>query len=467
MNGAGKDNVSISQTNDVNSTGGNSGLKKVMSFPMVILTIINMVIGSGIFFKAQGVFTITGGAPGIGIAAWIAAGLLSLLGGLTVAELAGAIPKTGGMVTWLEEIFGKRVGFLTGWVEAVVFWPANIGALGSVFAVQMANLFGWGGNVLPIVAIVVILFLMFMNCLGAKVGGWIGSVMTIAKTVPIILIIIFAFTSTEGDVGHLTPFVNTELGSPVTIFGAAVLSCMYSYDGWMHTGNVAGEMKNPSRDLPKAIALGLSAVLVIYAIINIAYVYVIPAAELAQTPTPAADVAAKIFGSAIGAKIVTVGIIISVFGTLNSNIMMAIRIPYVMGVQNKLPGSKYFSKLHPKYRTPIYSAVFITVITIIMTLSGSYNTLTDMCMFTIWIFYSLTFIGVIIFRKKHPEIKRTYKVPGYPVLPILAFLGGAFVVIMTFFSQTILALIGTGITLLGLIIYELRKSVIKDVSIIE
>ena len=146
MNGAGKDNVSISQTNDVNSTGGNSGLKKVMSFPMVILTIINMVIGSGIFFKAQGVFTITGGAPGIGIAAWIAAGLLSLLGGLTVAELAGAIPKTGGMVTWLEEIFGKRVGFLTGWVEAVVFWPANIGALGSVFAVQMANLFGWGGK---------------------------------------------------------------------------------------------------------------------------------------------------------------------------------------------------------------------------------------------------------------------------------------------------------------------------------
>ena len=440
-------------------------LKKVMSFPMVILTIINMVIGSGIFFKAQGVFTITGGAPGIGIAAWIAAGVLTLIGGLTVAELAGCIPKTGGMVTWLEEIFGKRVGFLTGWVEAIIFWPANIGALGSVFAVQMANLFGWGEKVLPVIAISVSLFLMFMNCLGAKVGGWIGSIMTIAKTVPIVLIIVFAFLSPDANMGNLTPFTNADIGNPVAIFGAAVLSCMYSYDGWMHTGNVAGEMKNPSRDLPKAITLGLSAVLVIYAVINIAYVCIIPAAELAQTATPAADVAARLFGGVAGSKIVTVGIMISVFGTLNSNIMVAIRIPYVMGMKNKLPGSKYLSRLHPKYKTPIYSAVLTMLITIIMILSGSYNTLTDMCMFSIWIFYSLTFIGVIVFRKKHPEIKRTYKVPAYPLLPILGFLGGSFVVIMTFFSQTTLALIGTGVTLFGLIVFEMRKTKIADTLI--
>lgn len=352
-------------------TSGKSGLKKVLSFPMVVLIIINMVIGSGVFFKAQGVFTITKGTPGIGLAAWVAAGIISLLGGLTVAELAGAIPKTGGMVSWIEEIFGKQLGYLVGWVEAIVFWPANIGALGAVFAVQLVNLMGLPESHLGIVSAAAILFLVVMNCLGAKVGGWIGTIFTVAKMIPLIFIIILAFTYEGANPQNVVPLLPSE-GNAVSIFGAAVLSCMYSYDGWMHVGNVAGEMKNPAKDLPKAIVFGLSAVVVIYAVISV-----------------------------------------------------------------------------------------------VMALSGSYNTLTDMCMFTIWIFYSLTFLGVLKYRKDRPDIVRTYRVPGYPVIPVLAFAGGAFVVLMTLVTQTMLAVVGLGLTLLGLIVYHFRKDKIEDISVVE
>ena len=447
-------------------TSGKSGLKKVLSFPMVVLIIINMVIGSGVFFKAQGVFTITKGTPGIGLAAWVAAGIISLLGGLTVAELAGAIPKTGGMVSWIEEIFGKQLGYLVGWVEAIVFWPANIGALGAVFAVQLVNLMGLPESHLGIVSAAAILFLVVMNCLGAKVGGWIGTIFTVAKMIPLIFIIILAFTYEGANPQNVVPLLPSE-GNAVSIFGAAVLSCMYSYDGWMHVGNVAGEMKNPAKDLPKAIVFGLSAVVVIYAVINTAYVFIIPAPELALTATPAADVAGVILGNSIGTKLITIGILISVFGTLNSNIMMAIRIPYTMGLQNKLPGSSYLKKLHPTFRTPVYSGILIAVISVVMALSGSYNTLIDMCMFTIWIFYSLTFLGVIKYRKDRPDIVRTYRVPGYPVIPVLAFAGGAFVVLMTLVTQTMLAVVGLGLTLLGLIVYHFRKDKIEDISVVE
>lgn len=239
---------------------------------------------------------------------------------------------------------------------------------------------------------------------------------------------------------------------------------MYAYDGWIHVGNAAGEMKNPKKDLPKAIVLGLSIVILVYAVINIGYLLVIPADQLANTATPAADVAAKLMGGNMGAKLITVGILIAVFGTLNSNIMMGMRIPYAMGVQNKLPFSKQFAYLHPKYATPVVSGIFLLAVTSIMIISGSYNSLTDMCMFVIWIFYTIAFYGVIKLRRDEPDLKRPYKTPLYPLIPILAILGGLFVVIITVFTQPVNALIGVGLTLLGLPIYLSRKDKFKDLS---
>lgn len=441
----------------------NTQLKRSLGLSTVMLSVIGMVIGSGVFFKPQAVYTITGGAPGIGLLIWVFAGLITLFGGLTTAELAASIPKTGGLVSWVEKCFGQGLGYLLGWCESVVFWPANVGALGTIFSIQALKLIGVSDKYTIPFAIFMVFFLIVCNCLGANVGGMIGNVFTVAKLVPLAVIILMAFTSTQSSPENLTPFIQRG-DSFIAIFATGMLTCMYAYDGWIHVGNAAGEMKNPKKDLPKAIVLGLSIVILVYAVINIGYLLVIPADQLANTATPAADVVAKLMGGNMGAKLITVGILIAVFGTLNSNIMMGMRIPYAMGVQNKLPFSKQFAYLHPKYATPVVSGIFLLAVTSIMIISGSYNSLTDMCMFVIWIFYTIAFYGVIKLRRDEPDLKRPYKTPLYPLIPILAILGGLFVVIITVFTQPVNALIGVGLTLLGLPIYLSRKDKFKDLS---
>lgn len=439
-------------------------LKKELGLATAITTVVGMVIGSGIFFKPQSIYTSTG-APGIGMIAWIVAGLITIAGGLSTAELAASIPKTGGMVVWMEEAYGPKWGYLLGWVESVVFWPANIGALSIVFATQVVDLLGLGDSYITMIAIISLFFLVFMNCLGAKIGGMIGNIFTIGKIIPITVIIIMGLARGTGGVARLLPM--TAADHPVaTSLGAAMLACMFAYDGWIHVGNISGELKNPQKDLPKAIVMGLTICIVVYVMINVAYLFVLPASTLAVSKTPAADVCRALFGKN-GGNIVSIGIMVSIFGTLNSNIMCGMRIPYSMGVQNKLPGSKYFAYLHPKFATPIYSGIFTAILTSIMIMTGSFNSLTDMCIFVIWIFYVMAFLAVIRLRKTHPELERPYKVPLYPVIPILASIGGAYIIVSNLISQPINAGIGLALTLIGLPIYYARKSKFKDISAID
>lgn len=175
----------------------NTQLKRSLGLSTVMLSVIGMVIGSGVFFKPQAVYTITGGAPGIGLLIWVFAGLITLFGGLTTAELAASIPKTGGLVSWVEKCFGQGLGYLLGWCESVVFWPANVGALGTIFSIQALKLIGVSDKYTIPFAIFMVFFLIVCNCLGANVGGMIGNVFTVAKLVPLAVIILMAFTSTQ------------------------------------------------------------------------------------------------------------------------------------------------------------------------------------------------------------------------------------------------------------------------------
>lgn len=433
-------------------------LKKELGFYSSIAVVIGMVIGSGVFFKPQALYTETG-APGLGMIAWILAGVITMAGGLTTAELAASITKTSGMVVWLEEAFGQMWSFLLGWVETIVFFPANIAAISIVFATQVASLLNIGDSYVPLIAIIATVFLIIMNSLGAKTGGIIQTVFTVAKLVPIAIIILFGLAKGGGGMVRLLPV--TAAGHPVvSSLGAALLSCMFAYDGWIHVGNISGELKNPKKDLPKAIIGGLLVCIIAYVLINTAYLFVLPASTLANSKTPAADVVTVLFGN-MGGKFITVGILISVFGALNGNILTGMRIPYAMGVENKLPGSKWLAALHPKYCTPINAGILEGVVTIIMILLGTFNQLTDMCIFVIWIFYVMSFLAVIKLRKSEPDLVRPYKVPLYPVIPAIAIIGGLYIVVNTLFTQPLNAGVGILLSLIGLPIYFSRKNSIK------
>lgn len=436
------------------SNESSSGLKRNISFFAALTIVMGTVIGSGVFFKPQAVYGATGTAS-LGLLAWVIGGFITICGGLTAAELSASIPATGGMVVYLRRAYGSLAGYMLGWAQTIIYFPANIAALAIIFGTQVANLFGVGANIVIPVAIVTIIFIMGMNFLGAKAGGSLQSVTMIAKLIPLVLIIIFGLLH-KGDVQFsLIPF-SPENSPILTSLGSGIVATMFAYDGWIHVGNIAGEMKNPKKDLPKAIVLGLLGIMVVYLLINVAYLFVMPAALLAATATPAADVASIVFGS-FGGKFVTIGILVSVFGTINGYIMTGMRVPYAMALNNELPFSGWFAKLN-KNSIPVNGGIMTIIIATIMIFSGQFNQLTDMLILVIWLFYILVFIAVFIMRKKEPDLERPYKVPFFPVVPIIAIIGGLYIVLNTLFTQPLNAAIGIGLTLLGLPIYFYKKS---------
>ena len=363
----------------------NKQLQKNLGIAAALSTVVGMVIGGGVFFKPQAVYTLTGGAPGLGILAWIIAGIMTITAGLTAAEVSAAIPKTGGMMVYIEEIYGKKLGFLTGWMQTVLFFPATAAAIAVMFGQQAALLLNNSSLVMPM-SIGVILLIGILNTFGSKTSGAIQTVSTVCKLIPLGLIIVFGFIKGSGDNQVMSPLVAEGI-SPMGIIGQLLVAILFAYDGWINVGALAGEMKNPGKDLPKAIIGGLSIVMAINVVINLAYLWVLPASELAQYASPASIVAEKIFGP-VGGKLINVGILVSVFGCLNGYLLTGPRIPYTLANQKLLPAT--LGKLN-KNGVPANATLFMVVLSVIYALSGQFNLLSDLSMFAIWAFTSNSF----------------------------------------------------------------------------
>ena len=430
----------------------NKQLEKSLGVAAALSTVVGMVIGGGVFFKPQAVYTLTGGAPGLGMLVWVLAGIVTIAAGLTAAEVSAAIPKTGGMMVYIEEIYGKKLGFLTGWMQSVLFFPATIAAISVMFGQQAAILLGNESLVIPM-TVGVILLIGVLNTFGSKTSGAIQTVSTVCKLLPLILIMIFGFIKGGGDNPIVQPLVAEGI-SPTGVIGQLLVAILFAYDGWINVGAIAGEMKNPGKDLPKAIVGGLSLVMGVYVVINLAYLWVLPADQLASVSSPASAVAEVLFGS-IGGKIINVGILVSVFGCINGYLLTGPRITYTLGKQKTIP--VIFGKLN-KNDVPANATLLMAVLSALYALSGQFNLLTDLAIFAVWAFYTLTFIGVIKLRKDQPNLHRPYRVPLYPIVPMIAIACGVFVVVNQLFlsgmTNTMISLGGLVITLLGLPVYS-------------
>ena len=406
-------------------------MKKTMGAAVALSMVVGCVIGSGVFFKPQAIYTATGGAPGIGILSWIIGGLITLCAGLTVAEIAVVIPKTGGMMVYLEEVFGEKVGYLTGWMQCVLFYPGTAAALAVAFGNQLSEILGHPGWAVGI-AIVDIIVVIIINEIGSKAAGLVQTLATIGKVIPLIFIAIFAFIKGSGTNPILTPMVGPGL-STGTVLGSVLIAILFAYEGWINVTPIVGEMKNPGKDLPKAFAGGILIIMAIYLLVNVAYLWVLPADQLKDCSSPAVAVAEVIFGP-VGGKIIAAGILISVFGALNGFILSGSRVAYTLGVQKMIPGYKAFGKLNAS-DVPGNGVLLIGALACIYALTGQFNLLTDLA----------------------TDIERVYKVPLYPIVPGIAIVGGGFVLINQLFmagsGPRMVALAGIGITLIGLPIY--------------
>ncbi|MGF6988932.1 APA family basic amino acid/polyamine antiporter [Lachnospiraceae bacterium PM6-15] len=432
-------------------------LKKNLGVFAALATVVGSVIGSGVFFKPQAIYAATGGAPGLGMIAWIVAGVASIAGALTFAEVAIMIPKTGGMVAYLKEIYNPLVGFLAGWIQTLIFYPAMISALAVACATQ-ASLFIGEGFVVP-VAIGVIISIIFLNNLGSKVGGAVQIIFTVCKLIPLFILMIFGFARGGGGNPVFTPMVGEGL-NPAIVLGSLMVSILFAFEGWTNVGAIAGEMKRPGKDLPIAIVGGVSVIMAVYFVINLAYLQVLPSSELANLAAPASAVAIAIFGD-VGGKIISIGIMISVYGACNGFILSGSRVAYSLAKEGEIPFSSVFSKLN-KAQVPSNSIYLVGGIGALYAVSGQFNLLTDVAVFASWTFYTLTFLGVMKLRKDQSEAVRTYKVPLYPVVPIVAVISGGYVIISRIFlsglQATLLSVASMAVTLIGIPVYYATRN---------
>ncbi len=430
-------------------------LKKEISFSGALSTVMGTVIGAGVFFKAAAVVSHTQSA-GLTLFAWLFAGFLTICGGLTVAELATAIPKTGGPIRYIEVTYGKMPSFLLGWAQTIIYFPANIAALSIIFATQFIHLFQLNDHILIPLAMITAVSVTEINLLGTKIAANVQSAALFIKLLPILVIVVAGIIQPgQVEVGVADLSIGGD-SSWASGFSAALLATLFAYDGWLNVGNIAGEMKQPEKDLPKAIILGLGSVAVVYWIINFVYLKTLPADQIAGNLNASSEVANQLFGN-MGGKIVTIGILISVYGALNGYTMTGIRVPFALSLNDEFPFSKYLKKVSKKTKVPFVAALVQLVIACIMMTLGTFDLLTDMLIFVMWSFSMLLFLAVFILRKKAPEMPRPYKVPLYPVVPLIAMIGGGFILMMTLITTPGLALTGIGVTAIGVPVYYYMK----------
>lgn len=422
-------------------------LKRNLGLVEGIAYVVGFVIGTGIFLKPT-VVLMNMGSSGSALSIWIIGGLISMCGALTVSEIAAYIPKVGGLYTYLVELYGDVIGFLYGWVQSVISSTGGSAAMAiafATFATYFVPLSSWGIKGL---AIFTLLLIVIMQIISTKFSMQMQTVATIGKLAPMAAIIIFGLVKgTAGDISFATDGITKGAGT-----GVALLGVLWAYDGWMSTCTLGDEMINPEKNLPKSIILGLSFVIGVYVLFNIAIFNVLPASVVSTSKSIGVDVSIKLFGPT-GTTLITIGMLLSSFAALNAQLAGGVRIAFAMGQRKQLPKYQVLSRVNPKLDTPINSILFETVISIIFILLGSFNTITDLCIFSIWIFFTFGIFGIFILRKKYPRNEKLYKVPLYPIIPILGVLGGCYLIFVTIRDSFTSSLLGIGLTLLGLPIY--------------
>ncbi|HYE10274.1 MAG TPA: amino acid permease [Patescibacteria group bacterium] len=449
-----KDELILEASKKTNKAAIEKALKKEIGLMEAITMVVGVVIGSGIFFKASSVFS-NAGTPILGILAWVVGGIITIASALTIAEIATAIPKTGGIFVYLKELYSEKWAFLFGWVQAVIYVPGVAAALSIVFVTQATYFITLTAVQQKILAIFIIFFISLINMISTKLGSKVQFFATIGKLIPIIIIIVFGLLKGEA---NSFAAVSDAAANPVSLsgFGAAILGTLWAYDGWVGVGNMAGELKNPKKDIPRSIIIGLTVIIAVYILINVAIVNIMPVADVISSDKAASDAAVILFGNA-GAGLIAAGIMVSILGALNGYLMTGVRVPFAMAQDNLFPFAKTFGKLSSKFETPVNAFIFVAVLSSIYVLSGSFETLTNLAVFAIWIFFVMTVAGIFILRTKHKNIERPYRVPLYPFIPIIGIAGGIYILISTLFTSTSYALYGLAITALGLPVYLLIK----------
>ena len=397
-----------------------SSLPRRLGLWSAIAVLVGSTIGSGIFRSPAGIADkLPGPLPLLAI--WLTGGIFALCGALTLAEVAGAFPRTGGVYVFIRESWGRLPAFLFGWAELILIRAAALGAISTTFSEYFIRVLGHDPRLAPYnryvhyVAAIAILLTATFNYVGIKWGALVQNVTTLAKTGALILIIVLALAlGLPQTGGHFTPVVPPGSFN-IARFGLALVSVLWVYDGWADVSFVGGEVKDPERNLPRVLIFGTSIVIALYLLANVAYLAVLPVEEIRHSKLVAADVADRVVGAA-GVAFVSLAVMVSTFGTLNGSVMTGSRILFAMAADGGL--FKPIAIVHPRFQTPSVAIALEAGLGVVFVLLGTFEQLADTFVTAIVPFYALAVGSVFIFRRR-TEYKPPFRVPGYPVVPVI------------------------------------------------
>ena len=434
-----------------NDTPGARELPRVLGLLDVVGILVGTVIGSGIFIVPATV-AMEVQAPSLMMAVWVVGGVLSFFGALTFAELGAMYPQAGGMYVYLRESYGRLIAFLFGWALFLVIDSGSIATLSMAFSSKYLTYFlplgPWG---VKGVAVLFIGVLTAVNYMGTRYGAAVQNILMIIKLGAILAVSIVVLTFGDGNASHFTsPSAGALSGGLVSAFGVALVATLWAYKGWEATTFSAGELKNPQRDLPLGLLGGSAIVMALYLLANAAYLWVLPASEIAGSSRVAAD-AMRVAVGAGGAGIIAFVILFSITGAANGNILTAPRVFFAMSRDGLF--FERFGRVHERFLTPHVSVLATGIWAAVLSLSGTFEQLAAYVIFGQWVFFGLTVAGVMILRRTRPDAPRPYRTWGYPVTPIIFIAAALFISINSLVAQPGNALAGLGIILLGVPAY--------------
>jgi basic amino acid/polyamine antiporter, APA family len=434
-----------------------SELRRDLTLFDSISLVIGTIIGSGIFLVpaeiARAVHT-----PGWMLGIWVIGGVLTMLGALSLAELGAAMPEAGGIYTFIGRAFGPLLGFLCGWMMFTVITSGSIATLGAAFPIYLGAFVPLTPVTTKLVSIVAIFVMTWINIIGVKNGARLGNVLTILKVGGLVVMVLAVFLLPPQTAPGTAPAMTLPAG-PVEIakIGVALVAVLWAYEGWHDISFAAAEMKNPQRNFPRAVIGGVAIVITLYLLANFAYLKVLTPAEIASSERVALTAMTRVTGE-WGGKILTAAILCSILGAMNSLILAGPRAYYQMAKDGLF--FERVSRVHPKWQTPVESLVFQGLWSVFLVLFiGGFSQLFTYVIFGGWIFYGLAVLSVIVLRKKAPNLARPFKVPGYPVVPILFGIVAFAFVVNTLIETPRESGYGLAFIALGIPIYLVQRAI--------